>query len=151
MAAGTINLNGTVLTLRKPSGKDIGKWRAFIRQKVEELPSPIKEMREELRYLNSRDRREMLKIMHDNRMSRKSLTSPQAKEIMEGNESTAYLLYLCAKTNHPDVTYESALEMVESSDLKSVQEAMDALLGDDEKKDESKAADRNGEAMSLTG
>lgn len=132
-AAGTLQLNGTLLTICRPSARDMAKYRAFIRQQLDKVPSPLLTIRDDLKLLPKRERQAVLKMAYDNRMSIRSLSSPQAAEIMEGNDSTAYLLWLCARRDHPDLTYEKVLEGVEASDLETIQDAMESVLGDKKK------------------
>lgn len=135
-SAGTINLGGTTFLLERAKGNDLGQWRAFIRERLKKRAANAFDcIRGDLDKLKPRDRREVLKVATENRIAAESLTSPQAAEVMEGLDATAFMLWLSIRRNHPDVTFEKVLELAGETDLIDLQDKLDAINGVAEKKE----------------
>lgn len=145
-AAGTVTLGDQTYLLTRAKAKDLAQWRAFIKKKMANAPDPFDRIRDSLKLLSSRDRKEVLKLAYENRIASTSLDSPQAREIMEGTEATAFLLWLSIRNEHPDVKYEDILARTEECDLSTLHEALDAINGmGPAKKEEERNGQMNGE------
>lgn len=133
-ANGTVEVNGRLLTLRALTVNDIGTLHAFVKTKLEQIESPFAKIKEELKHLSKEDRRYLLRTAYENRINDKSLSSPQAQEILNGKEGVAYMLWLSARATHPDLTYEQALEDTGKSSLATLKAILDKVNGEDEPK-----------------
>lgn len=141
-SAGTITLGGNTYLLTRSKAKDLAQWRAWIKKKLANQPDPFDKIRDSLKFLKPRDRKEVLKLAYENRVASTALDSPQAREVMEGMEAVAFLLWLSIRNEHPEVTFEQVLELAGEEDINVLHEALDAVngMGDSAKKEE-----RNGE------
>lgn len=140
--AGVAELGGRTYQLSRLTLSDLGAFQAHIRQRLDKIPSPFEQIKDELKHLSKEDRREVLKMAYENRINFRTLASPQAQEISNSTESVAYQIWLSLRRNHPDVKFEDIVSSVEQLDTAEVSRIIEAISATPGKK---KDAERNGD------
>jgi hypothetical protein len=138
-AAGSCIIDGKTCLMSRLKVKDIAQWEEFIKGKLKSAENPFDKIKDQIRFLRSEEKRTVLKIAYDNAYSMDSLDSPQAKRIMDGMDSRAFMVWLSARKEQPDVTREQTAEAIgemEPTELADLVEAISGMGGKPKGKDE---------------
>jgi hypothetical protein len=128
-AAGSVEIGGKTYLLTRLRNKNMAQWQEFIKKRLRAAPNPFAQIKEDIKVLDRQNQARVLRMAYDNRVSRESLTSPQAQQIMEENESKGFMLWLSIRAEHPEVTYDEVLAGVEEMDMLATAEALEAISG----------------------
>jgi hypothetical protein len=129
-AGGTLEVGGRLLSLKHLNAYDMGMLEAFFKERRER---PMKRFLEEVQilaplkasdpdaYREAFDR--LLLQAHEE--EKQGLDAGGLRSSMDGMEGVAYTLWLMARGNHPDLTFEWLKEAVCTADLSVLKKKVD--------------------------
>jgi hypothetical protein len=135
-AGGTLVLGGKTYLLKQLTLGDYGQVQAWLRQR---LPKPFAVVAEAIKdllpikdidpegYAEAR-RQLVLAAMEDAKRGDGSGAPPEmVAECLNSPDGIAYLLWLCARKEQPQTTYEEIRAGVNTADLKDLKKHLDAV------------------------
>lgn len=130
----TIMLGEKEIKLTAITPGDLGLWERWVKDR------PLVRFKQQMELfkdapLEKDERQELWKQALADSSEIKSLSDPAAKDVMQSIEGIAYCLWLCAKHEQPDITYDAALHAL-NFNREEIENALNQVMqlegGDDD-------------------